>query len=402
VADRRVKQPGSPAESEDVGRARALVANLEPYDPVVARRAAAGVLATFALIDFVGTLVAPLGPWMTLLIGFVNPGILLAWAAVMLRGRWRWIDRAMVVNPLLATVLICVLDLVTRDATPGGQIAFCAPVLYAASQLRITAAVVVLVATIGAELLTVLMLKPLGQALTDAAYVSIILVVITVLLTAAGIRQDRLLKRLQRLAAVDPLTGLVTRRVFDEAALNALRQTSCSGIALVLADIDRFKSVNDTYGHPVGDDALSHVADVFRGQVGSDGVLCRLGGDEIAVLLPGADGDTALALAERLVMAVRGAPLRHAGKELPLSVSTGVAYAAEPGLLLRQLYAAADASLYDAKRCGRDRAGRPVDAAAAALMGGADLASGTDMAGTAALAAEPPAPVTQDREHADR
>jgi len=352
------------------------VANLEPYDPVVARRAAAGVLATFALIDFVGTLVAPLGPWMTLLVGFVNPAVLLAWAAIMLRARWRWIDRAMVVNPLFATALICVLDLVTRDATPGGQIAFCAPVLYAASQLRITAAVVVLAVTIGAEVFTVLQLKPVGQALTDAAYVSIILVVITVLLTAAGIRQDRLLKRLQRLAAVDPLTGLVTRRVFDEAALNALRQTNTSGISLVLADIDRFKSVNDTYGHPVGDDALSHVAEVFRGQVGSTGVLCRLGGDEIAVLIPGGDGDSAFELAERLVVAVRGAPLRHAGKDLPLSVSTGVAYASEPGLLLRQLYAAADASLYDAKRCGRDRAGRPVNAATATQVGGPGDAGG--------------------------
>ena len=355
------------------------------------------MLATFALIDFVGTLVAPLGPAMTILVGFVNPLILLAWAAAMLRARWRWIDRAMVVNPLLATVLICVLDLVTRDATPGGQIAFCAPVLYAASQLRITAAVVVLVATIGAELLTVLMLKPVGQALTDAAYVSIILVVITVLLTAAGIRQDRLLKRLQRLAAVDPLTGLVTRRVFDEAAMNALRQTNTSGISLVLADIDRFKTVNDTYGHPVGDDALSHVAEVFRGQVGDDGVLCRLGGDEIAVLLPGGDGEGALALAERLVVAVRGAPLRHGGRELPLSISTGVAYASEPGLLLRQLYAAADASLYDAKRCGRDRTGRPVDATAAAQVGEAD--------GPADPADPPPAPAPapapQDRTHAN-
>jgi diguanylate cyclase (GGDEF)-like protein len=362
----------------DVSRRTAFVANLRPYDPLIARRSGAGVLAAFALIDAVGTQVAPLSPALSVFVGYVLPALLLVWAAILLRAPWRWLDDAMVVNPLLATLIICVLDIVTRDASPGGQIAFCAPVLYAASQLRVAAAALVLVTTICAELLTVLLLEPLGRALTDAAYVSVILVIITLVLTVAGVRQDRLLRQLRELATLDPLTGLVTRRVFDEAAQSALDGAATTGVGLILADIDHFKTVNDTYGHPAGDDALAHVGGLLRGLAGADRVLCRLGGDELAVLVAGASRDAVMLTAETFVDVVHTSPLRHAGSELTLSVSAGVGYAETGGLLLRELYAAADASLYDAKRRGRNRVGRPVDATQA-------------VGAVAALAAENPA-----------
>jgi diguanylate cyclase (GGDEF)-like protein len=345
-----------------VSRRTAFVANLRPYDPLIARRSGAGVLAAFALIDGVGTQVVPLSPALSVFVGYVLPGLLIAWAVVLMRAPWRWVDDAMVANPLLATALVCVLDIVTRDASPGGQIAFCAPVLYAASQLRVAAAALVLVTTIGGELLTVLLLEPVGRALTDAAYVSVILVIITLVLTVAGVRQDRLLRQLRELATLDPLTGLVTRRVFDEAAQGALDAAASAGVGLVLADIDHFKTVNDTYGHPAGDDALAHVGGLLRGLAGADRVLCRLGGDELAVLLAGASRDAVMLTAETFVDVVNSSPLRHAGSELTLSVSAGVGYADRGGLLLRELYAAADASLYDAKRRGRNRVGPPVDA----------------------------------------
>ena len=349
-----------------MSRRTAFMANLGPYDPLIARRSGAGVLAAFALIDGVGTQVAPLSPALSVFVGYVLPGLLLAWAAVLLRGPWRWVDEATVANPLAATVLVCVLDVVTRDASPGGQIAFCAPVLYAASQLRVAAAAVVLVTTIAAELLTVLLLEPVGRALTDAAYVSAILVIITLVLTVAGVRQDRLLRQLRELATLDPLTGLVTRRVFDEAAQAALDGAATAGVGLILADVDHFKTVNDTYGHPAGDDALAHIGGLLRGLAGgADRVLCRLGGDELAVLLVGASRDAVVLTGETLVDVVNSSPLRHAGCELTLSVSAGVGYADHGGLLLRELYAAADASLYDAKRRGRNRVGPPVDASRA-------------------------------------
>jgi diguanylate cyclase (GGDEF)-like protein len=241
--------------------------------------------------------------------------MLVVWAAILLRARWRWVDHALIVNPLLAVALIVVLDVLTRDASPGGQIAFCAPVLYAASQLRATAAAVVLGCTIAGEVFTVLMLKPVGQALTDAGYVSIILVAITVLLT--------------------------------------------------VADVDHFKTVNDTYGHPAGDDALAHVGGILHGLSGQGRVVSRLGGDELAVLLSGASRESVLATAEAFVESVRRSPLRHGGRQIPLSVSAGVGFTDTGALLLRELYAAADASLYDAKRRGRGRVGTPIDAAEA-------------------------------------
>jgi diguanylate cyclase (GGDEF)-like protein len=345
------------------GRRAWVVENLQPYDPVAARRSAAGVIAAFAVIDFVGTMVAPLGPWLTIGVGFVFPLLLLTWSAFLLRGRSAWLDRTLVVSPLLATVLVLVLDLATRDASPGGQIAYCAPVLYAASQLRVAGASLVLAAAVAAELVTVLVLLPPARALTDAVYVSVILVMITVLLTGAGIRQDRLRLRLERLAAVDPLTGLVTRRVFDEASHDALGRRPVGGTALVLVDIDHFKSVNDRYGHPVGDDALTHIADLLRGAVGAGDVLCRLGGDELAILLPGTTARGAQAVADRVVETVRSSPLRSGGQDIPLSVSAGVGHADGPQEQLRELYAAADASLYAAKRAGRGRSGAPVGAA---------------------------------------
>jgi diguanylate cyclase (GGDEF)-like protein len=373
-----------------VSRRTAFVANLRPYDPLIARRSGAGVLAVFALIDAVGTQVAPLGAVLSVVVGYVVPGLLLLWAGVLLRVPSPRLDDFLIVNPLLATALICFLDIVTRDASPGGQIAFCAPVLYAASQLRVAASVVVLVAAIGAELLTVLTLEPLGRALTDAAYVSIILVIITVLLTVANSRQDRLLRRLRDLATLDPLTGLVTRRVFDEEAQLALDAAGSSGVGLILADVDHFKTVNDTYGHPAGDDALAHIAAILRGLVGGDGVVCRLGGDELAVLLPGCGGDAGLAVAETFVDTVHRTPLRHGGGELPLSVSVGVSYATTGGLILRELYAAADASLYDAKRRGRNRAGQPVEAVEAMAAGTAPASAATAPGPAAELSAPGP------------
>jgi diguanylate cyclase (GGDEF)-like protein len=345
-----------------VSRVATLAANVQPYDPVVARRAAAGVIAAFAVISFVATMSTQLSHTLTILVGYVYPSSLLVWSLVLMTVRRRWIDTCMIVNPLLATALICLLDIVTRDASAGGQIAFCAPVLYAASQLRITGAVIVLVTTIAAELVTVLLLKPLDEAVADAGNVSIVLVIITVVLVAAGNRQERLLRQVSELAAVDPLTGLVTRRVFDEAAKNALLMAGDRGVALVLVDIDNFKTVNDTYGHPVGDDALAHVADVLRGEVGPTDILCRLGGDELAVLSPGTGVDDAMALAERFVTAVRSSPLGHPDQDLQLTISSGVGCSGGPGIDLRDLYAAADASLYDAKRRGRNRAGHPVHA----------------------------------------
>lgn len=341
-------------------RLRALFADFGAYDTLSARRSAAGILAVFAAIDLIGTQAVPVGPLLSIFVGFVLPLLLMVWGGLLLKGRYRWIDSALMISPLLATALICILDLVTHDPSPGGQIAFCAPVLYAASQLRRSAAVTALLVAIVGEVITVTQLKPLHDALVDAANVCVILVTITVLLISAGRRQHRLVERFAQLAAVDPLTGLVTRRVLDDAAHRELSGIEYgTGTALVLLDIDHFKSVNDTYGHPVGDDVLAHIADIVRRFAETSAIISRLGGDEIAVLLPRCEAQIAVDTAQRFVEAVRHNPMSCAGGELDVSLSAGVGFAPGNNLSLRELYAAADASLYEAKRSGRGRVGLP-------------------------------------------
>ena len=130
------------------------------------------------------------------------------------------------------------------------------------------------------------------------------------------------------------------------------------GTSLILLDVDRFKHINDTWGHPAGDAALTHLADVLRSHSRPDTVLSRLGGDELAMLLPGCPYDVALRRAWELVEAVRTSPmtLPH-GDQVALSISVGVAHAPVHADSLQGLYTAADLSLYDAKRNGRGRVG---------------------------------------------
>jgi diguanylate cyclase (GGDEF)-like protein len=205
----------------------------------------------------------------------------------------------------------------------------------------------------------VLTLQPIDAALTDLVYVGCTLITLSFLVVRAVDRQDELVEQLQQQAAVDPLTGLVTRRVLDEAAEVALSAgESDDGTALLLLDIDYFKSVNDTHGHPAGDLALQHVAAVLAKNTRPDAVICRIGGDEIALLLPGCPADIAVTRAEQLRAAVGASPLAlPGGAVLGLSVSLGIGFVDAGDRRLRDLYASADLSLYDAKRSGRNRVG---------------------------------------------
>ncbi|MGR6967025.1 GGDEF domain-containing protein [Geodermatophilus sp. URMC 61] len=268
-------------------------------------------------------------------------------------------------------LLTCVLDVLTDDPSAGAQAFLAFPVLWAASHLRWAAVALVTAAAVVGDGITQLVLQPLEPAAHDSLVVGTVLVVASVILTRAASVQDRLVSALQQQAHVDPLTGLVTRRVLDDALTGALeRDPTGAGTALVLLDIDSFKQINDAHGHPVGDDALVHLSGLVRRQVrAGDAVVGRLGGDELALLLPGCTAATAARRAGELVETVRASPLPRAdGGALPLSISVGVAHAPLHAASVRELYAAADAALYQAKRAGRDR----VEVAVSPVPGPAD------------------------------
>ncbi len=165
---------------------------------------------------------------------------------------------------------------------------------------------------------------------------------------------------LQALASTDALTGLPNRRQFD-ATLNkewyrALREAA--PLALLMIDVDRFKTLNDRFGHPVGDAFLASIGRVIRDTVRRAGDLpARYGGEEFAVVLPGTNAVGALEIAEVIRRAVAGTDTRHiVAGGYPLSVSIGVA-AMVPlaGGGSASLIHSADAALYQAKRTGRNR-----------------------------------------------
>jgi diguanylate cyclase (GGDEF)-like protein len=265
------------------------------------------------------------------------------------------------VCPLLAVVVLVVVDLLTYDASIAAQIFFLFPALYGASLLTRPGAVVMTAASVVGEVVVVGLQLPAREALTDAGYVGASLVTAAVLLALGSERQARLVTTLQHQAAIDPLTGLVTRRVLDEAASSALSgAVSDQGTSLVLLDVDKFKSVNDRYGHPGGDRVLVQLADLLGRRSRRGDVVCRMGGDEIAFLLPGCSGEVALRRAQEIVLDVRAHPFAVDDDVfISVSVSVGLAHAPTDADSLRSLYAAADAALYQAKQAGRNQVVAP-------------------------------------------
>ena len=153
-------------------------------------------------------------------------------------------------------------------------------------------------------------------------------------------------QRLRELAELDPLTGLQNRRGFEHG-LDRRR----GALALVICDLDHFKRVNDTLGHPAGDDVLRRFADLLRACTREDDAAIRLGGEEFALVLSGVGEREALAVAERLRREVAS---EFRDFPVPISVSVGIADSA-PCDGAESLVRAANRALFAAKRLGRDR-----------------------------------------------
>ncbi len=175
------------------------------------------------------------------------------------------------------------------------------------------------------------------------------------------------LQRTQSEALLDSLTGLKNRRGLESAIEDLLRDASgLAGSALLLADIDDFKSINDTFGHVLGDKVIRSVAHVLQTSIKGRDVAARFGGDEFAVLLPQTTLAGAATLAEQIRESVaRGRIHRADGRESigEVTLSVGVAVAGH-GESMEGLIERADAAMYVAKRSGRNRVSLAAEAAA--------------------------------------
>src|SRR5437764_7620038 len=169
----------------------------------------------------------------------------------------------------------------------------------------------------------------------------------------------------ERQALVDPLTGLANRRSLEESLQEEVSraQRFDGTVCLVLADLDRFKTINDRYGHPTGDRALRVFAQTVQDVVRQVDHAGRWGGEEFALVLPGTDVPGGVALAERIRETLAAREIRAtSGEVVQLTASFGVAACPRNGDH-SSLVAAADEALYWAKRDGRDRVAAAVDAA---------------------------------------
>lgn len=155
-------------------------------------------------------------------------------------------------------------------------------------------------------------------------------------------------------ASTDPLTGALNRRGFDAAFAReqARAQRVGAPLALVVLDLDNFKQLNDRWGHPCGDEALIHLVRIVGKTLRPADVLCRLGGEEFAVLLPDSDLAAAEAAMLRLQCALAGQPLPFSGDRLAFSAGVAVLASGEAqGAALKR----ADAAVYAAKAAGKNR-----------------------------------------------
>ena len=172
----------------------------------------------------------------------------------------------------------------------------------------------------------------------------------------ARVREARALRRIEHLAHHDAVTGLpnralLTDRVEQEIARSVREQ---AGFALMLFDLDGFKAVNDAWGHAAGDAVLARVAERTRGCIRASDTVGRLGGDEFLAILPGASVEGALAVAEKLRLAL-SQPYTLPECDALLSASIGVSFFPQHGMDGDALRRVADAALYEAKRAGRNR-----------------------------------------------
>jgi two-component system cell cycle response regulator len=179
-----------------------------------------------------------------------------------------------------------------------------------------------------------------------------------VLFLLVVVRMAGLVAVQHNMAIVDPLTGVYARRFLDSGLKLYTRQARRNRqlLGILIVDVDHFKQVNDTYGHPIGDQVLRELAGRLQGSCRAGDAVARYGGEEFVVLVPSSSSEQLAALAERLRSKVASAPILM-GEQLQMSVTVSIGAAMYPreGDSAEEVLHAADEALYEAKRGGRNR-----------------------------------------------
>jgi diguanylate cyclase (GGDEF)-like protein len=190
--------------------------------------------------------------------------------------------------------------------------------------------------------------------------VTLVGTILTIILVALGVLlmlSDRLLEENRELATRDSLTHIFNRRTFNDLAKRELARAKRYDheTSLLMADIDRFKLVNDTYGHPIGDEALIHLVHILKDSLRLQDLYGRYGGEEFVILLAETPSEEAFQIAERLRERIANSSLQTHNHTIKMTVSIGVVTASgREGLSLETLINKADIAMYQAKAAGRN------------------------------------------------
>jgi diguanylate cyclase (GGDEF)-like protein/PAS domain S-box-containing protein len=163
-------------------------------------------------------------------------------------------------------------------------------------------------------------------------------------------------ERLREQSTRDALTGLYNRRYLEESFVRELlvAERTEHPVSVIMGDLDLFKEINDHDGHLAGDQVLRVFSDLMKRSARASDIVCRYGGDEFLLVLPGAREDSAVARAEKLRRAIAATTINHGGSRIRVSASFGVAEFPRHGRTSDELIAAADSALYAAKAAGRN------------------------------------------------
>ncbi len=227
-----------------------------------------------------------------------------------------------------------------------------------------------------------------GMAPHPVQILAFVAIMATALLGSIGfvlMVKERTDREILHLAMTDSLTQVPNRRALMQQAEHALARRSGLPLALLMIDVDHFKYINDTHGHPVGDEVLRAIAGLLTGRLRLQDTLGRYGGEEFCVLAPNTEREGAISLAESLREIIAATPLKTGRGDIRVTVSIG--YALCPAGTMRDLkdvLAEADTALYAAKQAGRDQV---MSLEAELDCGGAGVRERSSLAGLSGMAA---------------